>query len=151
MRAFLTTGLFLLCACALAQEKLPVVQQAMRDELERNMKELKTDGFEKPFFMNYTIEDRTITNVTASFGALTRSTETKNRMAKSVRLLVGDYEFNDESFTPDMSNQQQNNEITLRWMTTTRESGDHCGYRPTMYTAVHRGNSRTTRTFSRKE
>ncbi len=73
MRAFLTILFLSACSCVFAQQKMPVVQQAMRDELERSMKELKADGFEKPFFINYAIIDETVTTVSASFGALTRS------------------------------------------------------------------------------
>jgi TldD protein len=94
-------------------DDVPVIQQAMRDELERNMKELRLDGFEKPFFINYVIRDQTVTQISASFGALNRSAETKSRQPLSTRLLVGDYEFNDESFDAEMSNQQQDNNINF--------------------------------------
>ncbi|MEJ0031814.1 MAG: hypothetical protein WDO15_16200 [Bacteroidota bacterium] len=70
------------------------------------MANLKAEGFDKPFFINYTIKDQIHTNIDASLGAITRSTEIKNRSAESVRLLVGDYEFNDESLNTEMPNQQ---------------------------------------------
>ncbi len=127
------------CSCVFAQQKMPVVQQAMRDELERSMKELKADGFEKPFFINYAIIDETVTTVSASFGALTRSAESKRRTAESIRLLVGDYEFNDESLNSEMANQQQDNELALPI------DDDYLGIRRSLWIStdnVYRGASR---------
>src|SRR5262245_2542214 len=109
MRSVITFCAVLLSSCALAQETQSVVQRAMRDELDRGMKELKAEGFDKPFFINYTILDQKVTQIAASFGALVRSVETRSRQATSVRLLVGDYEFNDESLNSEMGGQQDNN------------------------------------------
>ena len=119
---------------------LSTIQQAMVDELKRNMDELKSEGFEKPFFINYAIQDHTVTNINASFGALGRSAETKGRTASSIRLLVGDYEFNDETFNSEGSNQQQDNEISLPI------DDDYLGLRRSLWIStdnVYRGASRT--------
>jgi predicted Zn-dependent protease len=113
MKRSLTTILLLFNLSAFAQEKLSIVQQAMRDEMERNMKELKADGFEKPFFLNYALLDATGYQITASLGSLIHSVEIKNRAATSVRLLVGDYEFNDESLDNNLFSQPQGNAIEL--------------------------------------
>jgi len=102
----------LLSINAWAQE-LNTVQKAMRDELERSMKDLKSDGFEKPFFINYTLLDETSVQMTATLGALMSSVETQGRAALSIRLLVGDYEFNDESLDNNLFSPPQANEINL--------------------------------------
>lgn len=81
---------------ARAQNSEPVVLQAMQDELKRSMTELKYEGHEAPFFISYGIADVTNYSAYAVLGALVQSGEYKNR-DKSVRILVGNYEFNDES------------------------------------------------------
>jgi hypothetical protein len=113
MKRAITVIAILLNLSALAQEKLPIVQQAMRDEIERNMKELKSEGFDKPFFINYTLLDETTIQMTATLGALMNSIEAKNRQALSLRLLVGDYDFNDESLDNNLTTPPQANEINL--------------------------------------
>lgn len=113
MNGRLTIAIVLLSLSAFAQEKKNVVQQAMRDELERNMKELKLEGFDRPFFINYSILDETSYQMTASLGALVNSIEVKNRAALSIRLLVGDYEFNDESLDNNLFSQPQANSLEL--------------------------------------
>jgi len=113
MKLSITTVLVILSLSVFGQEKLNIVQRAMRDEMERNMKELKADGFEKPFFINYSLIDITGYQMTASLGALVHSVEMKNRATTSVRLLVGDYEFNDESLDNNLFSQPQANDIDL--------------------------------------
>lgn len=113
MRSTITILMIVSSFCAFAQEKLSIVQQAMRDEMERNLKELKSEGFEKPFFINYTLLDETSVTITATLGALTNSVETKNRAALSTRMLVGDYDFNDESLDNNLFSPPQANSIDL--------------------------------------
>ena len=113
MRKTIAFVVLLFSCSAFAQDKLSVIQQAMRDELERNMKELKSDGFEKPFFINYSLLDATTFQATATLGALMQSTESKARTALSIRLLVGDYDFNDESLDNNLFSQPRANEIEL--------------------------------------
>ncbi|HZY80675.1 MAG TPA: metallopeptidase TldD-related protein [Cyclobacteriaceae bacterium] len=113
MRAILLFLFVLIAGETFAQEKLNTVQQAMRDEMERNLKELKTEGFDKPFFINYTIQDETLYHIRATLGALTQSQESKARSALSLRMLVGDYEFNDESLDNNLFSPPQANAIGL--------------------------------------
>lgn len=77
-------------------EKKNVIQKAMEDELQRSMEELTYENFEKPFFISYTIDDTKAVSISASMGALLYSNQLPVRN-KSVRVLVGDYNFNDES------------------------------------------------------
>ena len=94
-----------------AQED-PVVLKAMKDELKRNMEELKLEGFERPFFISYTINDAREVAVNASLGAIMRSSEFPGR-TKNVRVMVGDYAFNDESLDLNGGNGEQGNEINM--------------------------------------
>lgn len=78
------------------EEDKNVIQKAMEDELQRSMKELAYENFEKPFFISYTIDDTKAVSISASLGALLYSNQLPVRN-KSVRVLVGNYDFNDES------------------------------------------------------
>lgn len=81
---------------AFAQTQDPLILRAMKDELKRNMTELSLEGHEKPFFISYTVTDQREISINASLGAVVRSNEYPMR-TKNVRVLVGDYNFNDES------------------------------------------------------
>lgn len=94
-------------------QEINVLQKAMLDELERNMKELRLEGHDAPFFINYSLTDQASTRIFASLGALIASTETKQREKGSIRVLVGDYEFNDESLDNNLFSSPQANEIGL--------------------------------------
>lgn len=88
---------------AAAQEKTGnVVIDAMNDELERSMQQLSLPPFEKPFFMMYGIQDQTIYTISATLGSLIHSKEVRNRFRSNSRVLVGSYEFNDESLEDDL-------------------------------------------------
>jgi predicted Zn-dependent protease len=113
MRVLRVAILLIVTAAASAQNKQTVIQQAMVDELERNMKELKTDGNELPFFINYSIDDRAFYHITASRGSITASIHSRERVPVSSRLLMGDYEFNDESIDEQTFNQAQSVDIGL--------------------------------------
>jgi hypothetical protein len=97
---------------AYSQDKKDIVQQAMRDELERSMKELTYEKYEKPFFISYTVNEVKSFSAFASMGALTNSAEVPFRN-KHVRLLVGNYDFNDESIDNSDHVTHTENEIPL--------------------------------------
>lgn len=73
-----------------------VIEKAMADELERSMEELSYEDYDKPFFISYTINDIDGVSITSSLGAILYSNRFPVRN-KAVRVLVGDYSFNDES------------------------------------------------------
>lgn len=89
-----------------------VILKAMHDELTRSMNELTLPNHDKPFFIQYGVRTMETQTVVASMGALYRSAGTKSR-DKSVRVLVGDYEFNDESLDDDITSEPEANEIEL--------------------------------------
>ena len=70
-------------------EKDPVLK-AMLEELDRSMAHLQLPGFEKPFFIEYRIEDVEDFETRASFGASEGSQHSHARIAR-VTVRVGDY------------------------------------------------------------
>jgi len=70
-------------------EKDPVLK-AMLTELDRSMSQLQLKDFEKPFFIQYRIEDIDDFETRAEFGAVSRSQRSHQRLAH-VTLRVGDY------------------------------------------------------------
>ena len=89
-----------LCANSFGQVKSnAMIRRAMNDELKRSMDSLLLEGYEKPFFIAYTITDTKTLSIGATLGSLTHSNEFVNR-GKYTRVMVGDYDFNDESYDP---------------------------------------------------
>jgi hypothetical protein len=70
-------------------EKDPLLK-AMLEELDRNMSQLQLKGFEKPFFIQYKIEDVDDFNTKAEFGASEGSSHSHQRVAR-ITVRVGDY------------------------------------------------------------
>ena len=87
-----------------------IVMNAMHDELNRNMNELVYENYNKPFFIAYTIADVEEMYVSATLGALVSSNENKNR-TWFARVMVGDYEINDENYQD--YNNIEGNEIDM--------------------------------------
>ena len=93
----LFAGTSLLCASSLASaqpnrtdaEKDPVLK-AMLEELDRSVSRLQLPGFEKPFFIQYRIEDVDDFETKASFGASEGSQRTHQRVARII-VRVGNY------------------------------------------------------------
>ena len=76
-------------------EKDPVLK-AMLDELDRSMSKLQLKGFEKPFFIQYRIEDVEDFETKAAFGASQGSSHTHERVAR-ITVRVGDYKTDSSS------------------------------------------------------
>jgi len=70
-------------------EKDPLLK-AMLDELDRSKSQLQLKGFEKPFFIQYRIEDLDNFQTKAAFGASEGSQRNHQRVAR-VTVRVGDY------------------------------------------------------------
>ncbi len=70
-------------------EKDPVLK-AMLEELDRSMTHLQLPGFEKPFFLEYRIEDVDDFETKAAFGASQGSQHSHERVAR-ITVRVGDY------------------------------------------------------------
>jgi len=85
-----------------SQNASETIKKAMKDELERNMKNLTLENLEKPFFISYTICDAKTLYLSSTLGALIKSEEKPYRK-HSARVLVGDYESDNENFV-EMNN-----------------------------------------------
>lgn len=96
-----------------AQPQDDVMIRAMQDELQRNMRELQLPNHQKPFFIQYSIADLRVHQVVGALGAIIRSGSLPSRTKTSVRILVGGYEFNDESLDNNLYSEPGNNEIVL--------------------------------------
>jgi len=70
-------------------EKDPVFK-AMLQELDRSKNDLQLKGFEKPFFIQYRIEDVSTFDTRAEYGASEGSSHSRQRVAR-VTVRVGDY------------------------------------------------------------
>jgi TldD protein len=94
----LLAGLLGFCAFASAQASQPTradaekdpIFKAMLQELDRSKNELQLKGFEKPFFIQYRIEDVDTFDTRAEFGASEGSSRSRQRVAR-VTVRVGDY------------------------------------------------------------
>jgi TldD protein len=95
LRHLLSIGLLACTATGFAQgtaadaQKDPVLK-AMLAELDRSRQSLQLQGFEKPFFIEYRIDDVTGFDAQAAYGALTGQNEQHHRIARVV-VRVGDY------------------------------------------------------------
>jgi predicted Zn-dependent protease len=87
----------LLFAQRMSEKSIQVIEKAMTDELDRSKEKLKLAGLIDPFYISYSATDNYRADISASFGALTRSNESRGR-ALNLRLMVGDYQLNDENF-----------------------------------------------------
>jgi predicted Zn-dependent protease len=96
----LASASLLLCvfaaACPVCAQD-DIVMKAMHDELDRSMKQLQLPNLEKPYFMSFRVVDSDSTNVSASFGALNNSSESRSRWF-TVEVRVGDYKLDNTNF-----------------------------------------------------
>ena len=89
--AALAIAVSLLVAQAPQADPSDPVLRAMVDELERS-RALKVVDLEKPYYIEYSLEDADTFNVSASLGSLIVSRHTRNRVPQ-VQVRVGDYQF----------------------------------------------------------
>lgn len=74
-----------------------VILSAMKDELARNMEQLRLENMQSPFFISYTVRDFRTMQVSATLGSIVDSDEDHIRN-HNVRVMVGDYKLTDENF-----------------------------------------------------
>jgi predicted Zn-dependent protease len=73
------------------------VMRAMKDELQRSVKELQLNDLEKPYFIQYVVVDEDQYEAQATFGALESSDRAKQRYV-SAQVRVGNYDFDNSEF-----------------------------------------------------
>jgi PmbA/TldA metallopeptidase C-terminal domain len=84
----------------------------MKDELERSKTDLLLEGFDKPFYISYGVNDTRTLSIVSTLGAIMRTNDVKSR-AKDVRVLAGGYDFNDESLDDNLFSSPQAVEIEV--------------------------------------
>jgi len=74
-----------------------VVMKAMRDELDRSMKQLQLENLEKPYFIAYHVLDTRVLNASATFGSLLAGNLGHARTLQ-VEVRVGSYQLDNSNF-----------------------------------------------------
>jgi predicted Zn-dependent protease len=118
-----------------AQQENNVILKAMQDELQRSMTRLEYDNHQKPFYISYSVYDTRVFSVYGSLGGVFGSRNLQTR-DKGIRILVGDYEFNDESLDNNQSSEGSAYEIPMP------VEDDYYGIRRSLWTstdAVYKG------------
>jgi len=122
-----------------------IIQSALRDELIRNFNNLHAEGFDKPFFIAYTLADAKITYSNATLGALINSGE---RVFKdwNVRVMVGNYDINDENFSGT-----QSDETAYLGSIDMPIDADYDGIRRSLWLTTNRVYNSATRIYKEKK
>jgi predicted Zn-dependent protease len=118
-------------------EKDPVLK-AMLQELDRSKSELQLKGFEKPFFIQYRIEDVDDFETKAEFGATEGSSRSHQRVAR-ITVRVGDYK-------TDSSGQRGDGALQL-----TALSDDPIAVRSALWAATDQAYKSAISAFAQKE
>ena len=85
-----------------AYAKNDPVLSAMLAELDRSKQQLQLPGFEKPYFIEYHLDEMTDYEVTAAWGALIGEREQRSRVVR-VTVRVGDYKLDSSGARSDAS------------------------------------------------
>lgn len=74
-----------------------VVMKAMKDEMERSKTQLRLDGMEKPYYIEYRVDEADVTSIEATLGVLTSNTSNRSRTL-NLQVRAGDYAFDNTNF-----------------------------------------------------
>jgi predicted Zn-dependent protease len=96
-RQLLSIGLLLLASAPLLAQQDDVETRAMRDELQRSMKDLHLDSTDGPYYIAYKIVDSDRKAAEASFGSLVTSEENRTRTL-TVTVRVGSYDLDSSNY-----------------------------------------------------
>lgn len=88
--------LFTCSSNAFAQDD--VIFRALKDEMDRSMKQLKIKGHEAPYFLSYTVKDKDVVRIAGSFGAIDSKNIDRDRDL-NVDVRVGDYDLDNTRFS----------------------------------------------------
>jgi predicted Zn-dependent protease len=80
-----------------AQQKEDVLLKALQDEMNRSMEKLQLKDMEKPYYIEYAVEDAETFVIKAVFGAIVESDQDRNRLLR-VGLRVGSYDLDNSEF-----------------------------------------------------
>ena len=121
-----------------------IIISAMNDELQRNYTELAAHRKEKPFFISYAIANVHNTLVSATLGALNTTGE-RDYKDWQVRLMVGDYNINDENFSYN-----QPDEFVIQPKTDMPVENDYAGIRRSLWLITNEVFQSAARTYKNK-
>jgi hypothetical protein len=79
------------------QQKEGVLLKALRDEMNRSMEKLQLKDMEKPYYIEYAVDDAETFMIKAAFGAIVESDHDRGRTLR-VGLRVGSYDFDNSEF-----------------------------------------------------
>ncbi len=85
-----------LCPLAAQAPGGDALDRAMRDELQRSMRELRLGQLDKPYFIGYRVIETNMSVAMARYGSLAGSRERRSRVL-AVELRVGDYSFDNSN------------------------------------------------------
>jgi TldD protein len=94
LAAWLPGSLSLACADQVPEDD--IVFKALGEELKRSMS-LRLEDLDKPYFIQYAVDDSVTHRISASYGALVRSTRDHSRVLHS-QVRVGAYELDNSNF-----------------------------------------------------
>jgi len=80
-----------------AQQKEDVLFKALKDEMNRSMEKLQLKDMEKPYYIEYAVDDAETFVIKAVFGAIVESDHDRSRMLR-VGLRVGSYDLDNSEF-----------------------------------------------------
>jgi predicted Zn-dependent protease len=80
-----------------AQQKEDVLLTALKDEMNRSMEKLQLKDMEKPYYIEYAVDDAETFMFKATFGAIVESDHNRSRMLR-VGLRVGSYDLDNSEF-----------------------------------------------------
>ena len=99
-RVVFVVSLVVTLAASVSANERGTLLDAMTAELQRNQKTLQIDDFEVPYFIGYRIIEQRKVDARATFGALIREQDVRQRRA-AVDVRVGDYRF--DSSLPNLA------------------------------------------------
>jgi TldD protein len=129
--------LTLLTLSAAAQTADPMLQ-AMQDELHREQALLVLPGMQRPYFMEYRLDEQTSYDAIANYGALTRE-ETNHQRVVRVTVRIGD-------FAADSSSSRGDGSLQLA-----PEDNDPQALRYALWTATDEAYKNALRAYSAKQ
>jgi hypothetical protein len=148
-KIFINAGLIIVCGSSFQtgysqQLTDSLIPSAMRDELQRNLTSVAEGKIEKPFFISYTIANARSTVISATLGAISSS----NRQSYKdwqVRLMVGDYDINDENF-----NYNQPEEMIFKRSIPMPVDNDYSGIRRSLWLTTNNVYESAAETYKNK-
>lgn len=100
LRVFLLSCVLLIVIPAFklsAQQQEDVLLKALKDEMNRSMEKLQLKDMEKPYYIEYAVEDAETFVIKAVFGAIVESDHDRSRLLR-VGLRVGSYDLDNSEF-----------------------------------------------------